>query len=469
MAFIGVKCGPVYVVRLCRRGSAIFVQKFFMYRFIIVLILGALFTSCNSDVDAGEFVVGSDNLAITNKVILIDTATVEVSTINFDSLATSAQSRILLGNYDDPIFGKVKSDSYFQLSSSSFALQTTSSDLEGANYVFDSIRMVLIPDKYYYSDTTKVQTISIHRLLQKVKPNTDDDSFYNNSSLSYDTNSLATATFSSMPLRQDSIFVKLDAAFGDDLFQKLKKREITTEDQFVEYFNGLVIRSVSGTSSCVMGFKTTSLMQLYYSKKVTDAQTSILKEFTITDASKQFNRITLDRTGTVLKDLPGTTERLSSNLTENKSFIQSGTGLACRVDFPNIKQLKYITEKGAIVDAKLIIRPVNNTYSSVYPLADSLNVYLADDLNRLKGTLNSASGYPIYAVLNKDNDEFDENIGYSIPLGTFMQSEMIKQSDSRSSLILTIPNISKAVDRLVLGNQKNTGNKVQLKIYYISY
>ena len=111
MAFIDVKCGPVYVVRLCRRGSAIFVQKFFMYRFIIVLILGALFTSCNSDVDAGEFVVGSDNLAITNKVILIDTATVEVSTINFDSLATSAQSRILLGNYDDPIFGKVKSNS----------------------------------------------------------------------------------------------------------------------------------------------------------------------------------------------------------------------------------------------------------------------------------------------------------------------------------------------------------------------
>ena len=426
--------------------------------------------SCDSDVDAGEFVVGSDNLAINNKVILIDTATVEVSTINFDSLVTSGQSRILLGNYEDPIFGKVNSDSYFQLTSTSYSLQTTSSDTEAANYVFDSIRMVLIPDKYYYGDTTKVQSISVHRLLQKIKSNSEDDTnLYNNSSFNYDPLSIGTTSFLAKPNSQDSIFVKMDSSFGDALFQKLKKREITTEDEFLEYFKGLVLRSTSTASACVMGYSTTSVLQLYYSKKVSDSETSYLTEFTISDVSKQFNRISLDRTGTLLKDLPGTTGRLSSNLTENKSFIQSGTGLACRIDFPNIKQLKYITEKGTIVDAQLLIRPVNNTYSKEYPLADSLTVYVADQLNRIGSSLTSASGEAIYAKLNKDNDEFDENIGYSIPLGTFMQNEMVKASDSKSALILTIPNISKAVNRLVLGNQKNTGNKIQLKIYYISY
>ena len=151
-----------------------------------MLFFGVMLTSCDSDVDAGEFVVGSDNLSVTNKVILIDTATVEVSTINFDSLVTSGQSRILLGNYDDPIFGKVNSDSYFQLSSSGYNLQTTSTDTEGANYVFDSIRMFLVPDKYYYGDTTKVQSISIHRLLQKIKSDSEDDTnFYNNSKFNY--------------------------------------------------------------------------------------------------------------------------------------------------------------------------------------------------------------------------------------------------------------------------------------------
>ena len=436
----------------------------------MMLLFGIILTSCNSDIDTGEFVVGSDNLSVNNKIILIDTATVEVSTINFDSLVTSGQSRILLGTYNDPVFGKVTSDSYFQLSSSSYNLQTTSSDTEGANYVFDSIRMVLLPDKYYYGDTTQVQSISVHRLLQKVKQNAEnDDNFYNNSSLNYDPVSLGSTSFTSKPIRQDSVFVKLDDAFGDAFFQKLKKREIVTTEEFVEYFKGLVIRSTSANSSGVMGYQISSMLQLYYSKKVTDSKTSILKEFTIDDVSKQFNRVSLDRTGTIIKDLPGTTERLSSNLTENKSFIQSGTGLACRIDFPNIKELKYITQKGAIIDAQLIIRPVNNTYSKTYPLVDSLNIYVADKLNRIGGTLNSASGSAIYATLNKTSDEFDENIGYRIPLGTFMQNEMTKQSDSKSALILTIPTISKGVERLVLGNQKNTGNKVQLKIYYISY
>lgn len=441
-----------------------------MYRLFIVLFFGVMLTSCNSDVDAGEFVVGSDNLSVTNKVILIDTATVEVSTINFDSLVTSGQSRILLGNYDDPVFGKVHAESYFQLSSSSYNLQTTSTDTEGANYVFDSIRMVLVPDKYYYGDTTKVQSISVHRLSQKLKSSAEDDTnFYNNTTFNYDAVNIGSTSFTPKPFSQDTVFVKMDNAFGEALFQKLKKREITTQDEFLEYFKGLVIRSTTANSSAVIGFQVAGTLQMYYSKQVTDSETSILKEFTIQDVSKQYNRITLDRTGTILKDLPGTTERLSSNLTDNSSYIQSGTGLACRIDFPNIKQLKYITEKGAIVDAQLIIRPVNNSYSKSYPLADSLQVFVADKLNRISGTLNSASGSPIYAVLNKAEDEFDENIGYSIPLGTFMQNEMLKISDSKSALILTMPTISKAVDRLVLGNQKNVGNKIQLKIYYISY
>jgi len=72
-------------------------------------------------------------------------------------------------------------------------------------------------------------------------------------------------------------------------------------------------------------------------------------------------------------------------------------------------------------------------------------------------------------MLSKKNDEFNENISYNIPIGNFLQKEMWKQSDSKSSLILTLPGISKTVNRIVLGDQKHPNNKIQLKIYYISY
>jgi hypothetical protein len=439
-----------------------------MHKFILMLCIGLTIVSCGTDSDTGEFVVGSDYLAVNNKVILIDTLTVEMSTINFDSLVTSNQSRILAGNYDDPLFGKVKSNSYFQLASDSYSLVSTT-DTETANYVFDSISMILKYDNYYYGDTTKVQTFDIHRLIQKVKPNTDDDSFYNNSSLSYSSESLGTISYKPRPLEKDSINIKMDAAFGEALFQKLKKREITDLDSFKEYLKGLVLVPTTTNSSSVIGFNLSSKMRLYYSKYLGDAENSFIKDFTITDATKQFNAISLDKSGTLIQNLPASDSKLSSLLTNNQGYIQSGTGVACRVDFPNIKQLKYISDSGAIVDAQLVLKPVNNSYSEEYPLPDSLRVYVADKLNRISGTLNTATGVALYATLNKGSDEFNENVGYSLSVGNFLQKEMLKQSDSRSSLVFVLPTISKAVNRLVLGDQKHLNNKIQLKIYYISY
>lgn len=433
-----------------------------------MLVFGLTIVSCGTDTDTGEFVVGSDYLAVNNKVILIDTLTVEMSTINFDSLVTSNTSRILVGNYDDPLFGKVKSNSYFQLASGSYSLISTT-DTETANYVFDSISMILKYDNYYYGDTTKVQTFDIHRLTQKVKPNTDDDSFYNNSALSYSSESLGTISYKPRPLEKDSINIKMDAVFGEALFQKLKKREITDFDSFREYLNGLVLVPTTTSSSSVIGFNLSSKVRLYYSKYQGDAEDSFIKDFTVTDATKQFNAISLDKSGTLIQNLPASNSSLSSLLTNNQGYIQSGTGVACRIDFPNIKQLKYISDNGAIVDAELILKPVNNSYSEQYPLPDSLQVYVADKLNRISGTLNTSASIPLYATLNKASDEFNENVLYSLSVGNFLQKEMLKQSDSKSSLVFTLPTISKAVNRLVLGDQKHLNNKIQLKIYYISY
>ena len=330
-----------------------------------MLFFAVTLLSCGTDTDAGEFVVGSDYLALNNKVVLIDTVTVDMSTINFDSLVTSSQNRILIGNYDDPIFGKVKSNSYFQLAAGSYTLNNGTSDTETTNYVFDSIAMILKYDNYYYGDTTKVQTFDIHRLAQKVKPNIDDNNFYNNSALNYSEESIGTISYKPRPTERDSITIKMSDAFGSAIFQKIKKREITDFDSFSEYLKGLVLVPAASNSSSVIGFHiSTSKVRLYYSKYQADTEeTPYIIDFTITDATKQFNSISLDKTGTLLQNLPLSDSKLSSSLMNKQSFIQSGTGVACRVDFPNIKELRYISEKGAIVDAQLIFKPVSNSYS----------------------------------------------------------------------------------------------------------
>lgn len=435
---------------------------------VFPLLFIALFTSCQTDNLEGDFVVGSDYLSVNNKVLLIDTLTVNVSTINFDSLVTSNQSRILLGNYTDPILGKVKSESYFELTPNTFTLGS-STDTETINYAFDSIAMILKYDRYYYGDTTKVQTINIHQLTQKVKHSVDDTNFYNNSALTYSSNSIGTKTFYPKPIGKDSINIQMDPTFGKNLFDKLKNNEITSADEFNNYFKGVVIKPSSSNSSNIIGFTSACVMRLYYKKTNSNSEDTYTKDFTIADLTKQFNNISLDKTGTLIQNLPDSRGKLSSDLTNNSSFIQSGTGLACRIDFPHIKQLKYISEKGIIVDAELVIKPIKNSASSLFPIKDSLRVYESDNLNRISKILTNSDGSQMFAKLNTTPDEFNENIGYKINLGSFLNQEMLKTTSSKSSLIFAFPNIAKGVNRIVLGNQKNAENKLQLKIYYISY
>lgn len=439
-------------------------------KYILFLILFfSLFTACQTDNVEGEFVVGSDYLTINNKVLLIDTLTVNISTINFDSLVTSNKSRILIGNYTDPILGIVKSESYLKLTPDSYYIGSSESDTQTVTYVFDSIAMILKYDRYYYGDTTKSQTINIHQLTQKVKPNTDDTNFYNISSLTYDSKSIGTKTFQPKPIGKDSINIQIDATFGKNLFNKLYKNEITDANEFDDLFKGVVIKPSTTNSSNMIGFNSSSVLRLYYKKTNSDSENSLIKDFTLSDLTKQFNNITLDRTGTIIQNLHDSKSKLPSELTNNNAFIQSGTGLACRIDFPFINQLKYISEKGIIVDAELIIKPNKTSITSLFPLKDTLEVYESDNLNRISRVLTNSDGSQKLALLNTTPDEFNENIGYKVNIGSFLNQEMLKTNGAKSTLVLAFPNISKGVNRIVLGNQKNAENKLKLKIYYISY
>jgi hypothetical protein len=440
-----------------------------MYKFMFLVFSSLLIISCDSDVDAGEFVVGSDYLALKNKVILIDTLTLEVSTVKIDSLVTSSESRILVGNYDDPLFGKVKSDSYFQVAANSFNLYSQNSDTDATGYVFDSIAMIMRYDDYYYADTTKVQILNVHRVLKNFKPNVNDNSFYNSSSLPYDEASLGTISYRPKPIGKDSINIKLSNEFGTEIFNKFKNKEITTSEEFNEYLRGFMLESSSSTSSSIIGFNLSSVLRLYYSKGKGDTGDNYVMDFTISDISKQFNAVSSDRKGTLIQDLLLSKMNLSSKYTGNNGFIQSGTGIACRIDFPSIKELKYISEKGAIVEAKLIMKPVKNSYSVMFPLPENLSVYVVDKLNRIKSTLTDSSGNTVVAVINSANGEFDENGGYELSLSSFLQKEMLKESDSKSGLLFTLPSLSKVVDRVVLGDQSIKENKMKLQIYYITY
>jgi hypothetical protein len=436
---------------------------------ILIALIAIGLIACDTDYLDETATVGSSLLNVNENIILVDTMSLRVSTINFDSLQTSSSSRFLIGGYSDPLIGEIQSESYFEFSPSSLKLGTSDSDTYTPNYVFDSLVMILKNDRYYYGDTTQILDYSVHKLTQKVKSLSESSTaLYNNTQIAFDSQSIGTKAFYPRPKERDSISIRITDTYGNDLFQKLKNFEFSDINQFHDYFKGLVIRSGANSKS-ILGYKSTSVLRMYYSiNDDSDENDGMYKDFSISDIAKQYNRITSNKTGTSLANLPGGTSFMDSAFSNHISYIQSGTGLACRIDFPNLKTLNSVDHKGIIVDARLVLKPVKNSHNKRFPLRDSLRIYQADNLNRISKKLVDASGEDVLGRLIGEDNEFGDNIYYQFSIGSFLNKELQKESVT-SSLIITLPDYQKTVNRIALGGQHNTEEKVELKIYYLPY
>ena len=147
--------------------------------------------SCSNDAySESDFIAGDAFTSRTIRVVLVDTMTVEVSTIKFDSINTSNSDRVLVGKYVDLVFGKVKIINFSGFLPDSYYITTEAE--------YDSIILFLKYDGYYYNDTTKTNSIQIHRLTENFNPD-EDDLFYNTSKVAYDEEIISSLSYTPRP------------------------------------------------------------------------------------------------------------------------------------------------------------------------------------------------------------------------------------------------------------------------------
>ena len=84
---------------------------------------------------------------------------------------------------------------------------------------------------------------------------------------------------------------------------------------------------------------------------------------------------------------------------ENQSYIQSGIGIATRIQFPHVKKIHDIPGNGAILDAILKISPTPQTYGDELKLKDSLSVFIVDQNNILTAQLFIGQQVPVIGVI----------------------------------------------------------------------
>lgn len=433
--------------------------KFFTVFFVLFIVLVS--TGCQKTaIQYGEQYIDNG----TTSIILVDSIKPTVTTVYKDSVFTSQSGTLLVGNYTDPYLGKVSSNAYLQLSAPALA-----DVLNNAQY--DSLVLLTKCSGSYYGDTTLPVTFSVSQLTQEIKFAENQFSFSNLASFPLNPTPLGSRSFVLRPLNGDSANIKLSDAKGQELFNMIRTKSDILKDpaRFTDYFKGLNVSAT--TNNNVYNLKDSVVMRLYYHQTDVTYQNKYF-DFAFNNASLQFNNISADRSGTPLAALNANNLELPSTASGNVGYLQSATGIYLKVAFPNIRKLLERTDFIKIIRAQLIVKPVGNSYSSLYPLPPVLNGDQTDGANEPGAAIVSVvSGSALTETGNLFIDGiYGLNTGYTYDVTTYLQQEINIATTNKDGLLLLPPSGSRYsnLNRLVIGDGDNAKNKLTLNVYYIS-
>ena len=267
--------------------------------------------------------------------------------------------------------------------------------------------------------------------------------------------------------------IELPTALGQEFFDKIKNKEITTQLEFKEFFNGLVFVPTDGDAG-IIGYNKTIEMSMFYSLDRPEPDTEFTRKV-FTSGYKNYNKIHSDRTGTTLESLQmekGTyisQITLASSETDNVTYVQGGSDLSTKVTIPHLDDLRKFGADATLLEAKLIMYPEVDSYNSNdFRLKDSLPIYIIDNKNKYIKQLTSVSGAAVYGMKRGDEKSIEPPF-YSVDITTYINELLTTKEFDNNSLILKAPATKDNTSRIIFNDDSKSKNKSYLEILYAIY
>jgi hypothetical protein len=408
----------------------------------------------------------------------VDTVQVKASTYLLDSLPTSNKGVILLGQIDDKDFGKLAASSYMQLIP---PVAGAPAIPKGAT--FDSFTLVLKYNKSYSGDTTAPQNLSVHRLtedmvLRKIPGPAEGEqlplyikaqALYSTTTFKYETISTGNLGLQVKPLSGDSIIIPLNEALGREFLALMDKKDnrFTSKDEFIKYFKGIVLKTTQGNS--ITGFRADAV-KLYINYNYINSAGFSKKDQVIFSGNSidyQFNHFDTDRSQTKLKSLSTTNKELSPALTGQELFIQAGTGLVTKLQFPTL--INFLNESKKVINKIELLIETKPTYYSVFKAPPSLILFVANSANIPKAILPGNYKEGDQTAAFEPGNDLGSTGKYRFLL-TQYAAELKKGTYKNTSLMLSMPTdqLLSSVSRAHL-SANTTAHAIKLVITYTKY
>jgi hypothetical protein len=403
------------------------------------------------------------------QTIFSDTFSVVTSTVQMDTFLTNNTGTVLLGNYNDDRLGKVSASSYFAISpSGNFQPDYRS--------YFDSAVLVMNYNHSFTGDTTKLLKFNAYQLTEpmvvrlqpagsiKLSVFNLGTGFFSSSSFDHSPTPLFSGSTKIFP-HTDSVSFRIPDKLGANWFRlaQLDSAHIfSISSNFVNsFFYGLYLEPDPSTPSAVVGFDAKKLkIRIYYKKSQGDLLKRTFQDFTITSQTYQFNHIETDRSGTALSGIqPG--KGISSLVTGNVSYLQAGTGLVTRLDFPSVKSFFANQPSYIINGASLIVQPEQGTYPKNFLPPSQIQLYTTDQSNIPISSITGGTAGISYDF------EFGTNTQYSFSLFQYIFGQVKSGTNYISPVLLAASGSQGSnVKRLYLGDRFHQNTKIKLQILY---
>ena len=445
----------------------------YLYFLSIVSAL-SLFMSCNKDMGLSLDDIDED-IAVT----FIDSFSVNTSSYQLNYLPTAATGTVLVGKIQTPDLGSIKSSSYLKLSLDSYT------DNIPENAVFDSVNVVLRSNagKYYYGDTTQNQSISIHKVTQEIVTTNilsgidnynapvyvTGATIFANQKFNYESHTLGTVVFKPYVNSRDSINVRLDDTFGKDIFDKINTNDfnVNNVEAFQAYLKGIVIVPAE-SNTAILGLNDTVNININYSYIGSDGfKVTGKKVITNSSSNFQFNNIEYDRTGTPFAALNESNRELSAQQTNNKIYIQSGSGLATKIKMPSLREFMN-SENISINKAELIIE-TETLNTGAYPAPKDLLLMVINKNGLPVNYIPAPFTNTIQQVSYIAGNDVGENGKYVFNLIDYVKNINTNRYIDTDLLISAVsPSIFSTVNTAKIATENGTP-KIKLNIVYTKF
>lgn len=396
-------------------------------------------------------------------LFLIDTLSLELSTVYIDSLATQGAGGLLLGQLEDPYLGKITTGNYFQVSLGETFLLLDEAD------IYDSLGFIIYPYANTYGAGID-QKVNLYQVAEDFEP--EEDLFYQFDQLQRTREPIGSFILEGQEDdAEDSVFVKIETRLGQLIYQNSVDRTeaISIEEDFRDLLRGFSFEAEETNASMVsvVPFDPGHIkLRLYFSRPADDGLENLYHDFS-TYNGLEFNTIASPAQGSLLDQLK-VAEQLGSDATGGVSFVQGGSALVTQIRIPHVLRMMEAFDQMIIHSAILEIKPTRNSYSTDRPLPDTLALHYLDRFDNIKEAMGFRSEFNTALGGLVTDTEFDKATRYEIDIRNYLQDLIDNRGIERETFFISIrpDQVRASLQTLAIDASRF---ETKLKIYISNY